>query len=368
MASYSVYDIGKIRNPELRAILESIMDVTDGHDHDGTNTKAVSVSGISDDAVTTEKILDENVTKAKLAADVQASLDLADSALQAGDISLPTATQTNAKAASGTLTIGGVVKDGETVQIGDDVYEFCSDAAPHTLTDGSTIAVDIEADTTKGTINLTVADNPTLGDTFTIGTKEYTIVPAASANGEGDVPLGISAAATQASIVEAINGLDDWNSPNDKASAGAFDANVSIITALAGGTHVVATTSVFTDPGNLFSGAALAGGADCLAGDAITAIITEVTASGTQGVVATALDADKVVFTADVKGTAGNDIASVADMDNGNFAKDKLSGGQAGTVGEQWDICADESFLYVAIAANTVTDDNWRRITLGNAY
>jgi hypothetical protein len=367
MASYSVYDIGKIRNPELRAILESIMDVTAGHDHDGTNTKAVSVSAIADDAITTAKILDANVTKAKLAAAVQASLDLADSALQAGDISLPTATPTNAKAASGTLTIGGVVKDGETVQIGDDVYEFCSDA-DQTLTAGSTIAVDIEAATIKGAINLTVAVNPVLGDTFTIGTKEYTIVPSASANGEGDVPLGIDAAATQASIVEAINGLDDWNSPNTKASAGAFAENVSIITALAGGTHAVATTSVFTNGGNLFSGAALAGGADCLAPAAVTILVAAINASDTQGVGAADGDNDTVVCTADVKGVAGNDIDSVAVMANGSFAKAKLSGGQAGTVGDQWDICADASFLYVAIAANTVTDANWRRISLGDVY
>ena len=367
MASYSVYDIDKIRNPELRAILENIMDVTAGHDHDGTNTKAVSVSAIADDAITTAKILDANVTKAKLAAAVQASLDLADSALQADDIHLPNATPTNAKAASGTLTILGVVKDGETVQIGADVYEFCSDAA-QTLTAGSTIAVDIEDDTTKGTINLTVAVNPTLGDNFTIGTKKYTIVPADSANGEGDVPLGIDEAATQASIVEAINGLDDWNSPNDKASAGAFDANVSLITALAGGTHVVATTSSFTNVGNLFSGAALAGGADCLAPAAVTALVTAINASGTQGVGAADGDNDTVVCTANVKGVAGNDIDSVAVMANGSFAKAKLSGGQAGTVGDQWEICADASYVYVAIAANTAVDANWRRISLGTAY
>lgn len=366
MASYSVYDIGKIRNPELRAILENIMDVTAGHDHDGTDSKAVSVSAIADDAITTEKILDANVTKAKLEASVQASLDLADSALQPGEVELTTATPTNAKAASGTLTLQGVVADGETVQIGEDVYEFCSDTA-QSLTDGSTIAVDIEDDTTKGTINLTVADNPSLGDTFTIGTKEYTIVPAASANGEGDVPLGNDVETTQASIVAAINGYE-WNSPNDKASAGAFNANVSEITALAGGTHVVATTSVFTNPGNLFSGAALAGGADCAAADAITALLAAVADSDTQGVGAAAGEGTKVVFTADVKGTAGNDIDSVAFMLNGNFGATKLAGGQAGTVGSQWAMFADPSFLYVAIAANTAVDANWRRITLGNAY
>ena len=367
MASYSVYDIGKIRNPELRAILENIMDVTAGHDHDGTNTKAVSVSAIADDAITTAKILDANVTKAKLAQAVQDSLNLADSALQADDIHLPNATPTNAKAASGTLTILGVVKDGETVQIGDDVYEFCSDAA-QTLTAGSTIPVDIEAHTTKGAINLTVDTIPALGDTFTIGTKTYYIVPAASTLGEGDVALG-DLATSQANIVAAINGSDGHNTANDKASAGAFNVgNVSAITALAGGTHNVPTTETFATGSNQFSGAALAGGADCSAANAVTALVTAINASDTQGVGAADGDNNTVVCTANVKGVAGNDIDSVAVMDNGSFAKAKLSGGQAGTVGDQWEICADASFLYVAIAANTVTDANWRRISLGNVY
>jgi hypothetical protein len=367
MASYSVYDIDKIRNPELRAILENIMDVTAGHDHDNTNSKGVSVSAIADDAITTAKILNANVTLPKLSAGVQASLALADSAIQADDVRIAPGTPTNAKAASGTLTILGVVKDGETVQIGDDVYEFCSDAA-QSLTAGSDFAVDIEAHTTKGTDNLTVAVNPVLGDTFTIGTKVYTIVPAASANGEGDVPLGIDAAATQASIVAAINGSDGWNSPNDKASAGAFNANVSAITALAGGTQNIPTTSTFTNGENLFSAAALAGGADCLAPAAVTALVAAITASDTQGVGAADGANDTVVCTADDLGVAGNDIDSVAVMANGSFAAAKLSGGQAGTVGDQWQTYADASYLYVAVAANTATGANWRRIGLGTAY
>jgi hypothetical protein len=366
MASYSVYDIGKIRNPELRAILENIMDVTAGHDHDGTNTKAVSVSAIADDAITTGKILDANVTLAKLSAGVQASLALADSAIQADDVRLAPGTPTNAKAASGTLTILGVVKDGETVQIGDDVYEFCSDAA-QSLTAGSTIAVNIEAHTTKGAINLTVDTIPALGDTFTVGTKTYYIVPAASTLGEGDVALG-DLATSQANIVAAINGTDGHNTANTKASAGEFNANVSAITALAGGTHSVPTTETFATGSNQFSGAALAGGADCSAANAVTALVAEITASDTQGVGAADGANDTVVCTADALGVAGNSIDTVAVMANGSFGAAHLAGGQAGTVGDQWQTYADSSYLYVAVAANTATGANWRRIGLGTAY
>lgn len=46
---------------------------------------SITATELSADAVTTVKILDENVTKAKLSSTVQASLDLADSALQSAD-------------------------------------------------------------------------------------------------------------------------------------------------------------------------------------------------------------------------------------------------------------------------------------------
>lgn len=86
------FDYLKVRNPQLRDFIENdlvnvILDVTNGHDHDGTNSKTVSASAvvendsiteaklsagavtstkIGDDAVTTEKILDDAVTASKI--------------------------------------------------------------------------------------------------------------------------------------------------------------------------------------------------------------------------------------------------------------------------------------------------------------
>ena len=67
MAVY--YDSKKIRNPELRALFEEIMDANAGHDHDGTNSAFVDVGGtVADNAIGTSKIADASVTLAKLAA------------------------------------------------------------------------------------------------------------------------------------------------------------------------------------------------------------------------------------------------------------------------------------------------------------
>jgi hypothetical protein len=68
MAVY--YDSKKIRNPELRKLFEEIMDVNAGHDHDGENSRSVTIAGgtVADGAIGTSKIADAAVTLAKLAA------------------------------------------------------------------------------------------------------------------------------------------------------------------------------------------------------------------------------------------------------------------------------------------------------------
>jgi hypothetical protein len=68
MAVY--YDSKKIRNPELRKLFEEIMDITAGHDHDGENSRSVTIAGgtVADSAIGTSKIADAAVTLAKLAA------------------------------------------------------------------------------------------------------------------------------------------------------------------------------------------------------------------------------------------------------------------------------------------------------------
>lgn len=57
MAMYSGYKKDEyVKNPKLRDFAELIMDVTSGHDHDGSNSKAVSVGTVSDLAVTNAKL------------------------------------------------------------------------------------------------------------------------------------------------------------------------------------------------------------------------------------------------------------------------------------------------------------------------
>lgn len=314
-----------------------------------------------------------SVTETELAAAVVAKLALADSALQSGDIRLPEGTPTNAKAAAVVMTIDGVAVHGEKVEIGDEVFQFAADDA-QTVDDGA-IHVDIEDNTTKSTGTLTVDTLPDLGDKFAIGPEgeeiEYTIVPAGTANAEGEIPLGGSLPDTQANIVAAINGTDDVGIPNPYVSAGNFDNNVSPITALVGGTagDAIKTTSNFTTGTNKFAAGTLGSGVDCAKADAKTALITAIEAES-DIVGAQSGEGDTLTITAKTTGAAGDAIEISTDMANGSFAEDatKLSGGSDGTLGEKGQTYVDSTGLYVCVAANTEEGTNWRKIDLGSAY
>jgi hypothetical protein len=351
----------------LKAFAQVLLDTSE--DIPGDTVAAVFQHLAENYAPGEASVADGSVTEAKLDETLLAKIAKADTALQPGEIELAAGSPTNAAKATKTLTISGVVKHGETVTLGGQVYRFAADAAQE-VAEGE-IAVDIESDTTKATNNLTVDTHPALGDTFIIEDNTYTIVPTSSANGQGDVARGADLAACQANIVAAINGTDGHNDPHPLVTCGAFADDVAAITALAGGTagNSIDTTETFTAGTNAFSAAALATGADCLAPAAVTALVGAIT-DNDENVDAADGAGDTVVVTAKESGTAGNSIALAKSMANGAWAgaATALSGGAAGTVGVQWQTYVDATYLYVAIAANTVTGANWRRVALGSAY
>ena len=286
-------------------------------------------------------------------------------------------TPVNSANATKTLTLTGVVIDGETVTIdnpavaGSNVYEFLADAA-QTKTSPSNIAVNITAHTTKSTGTVTMDTQPTAGDKVVIGGRAYTFVPVGTNTAPGEVSVGANLAGAQAALVAAINGTDGINSHHPSVSAGNFAANACTITALVGGTagNSIGTAESFTAETNVFAAVALGSGADCSAANAITALVAAITASDTQGVGAEDGAGDTVVLTADTAGAAGNNIVIGETLANATFAGDavKLSGGVNGTVAKLGKMLLDASYLYVCIADNTIAGKNWRRISVGSAY
>jgi sorbitol-specific phosphotransferase system component IIA len=169
-------------------------------------------------------------------------------------------TPVNASSANATLSVSGVVVDGETVSIGDNVYEFVADVAK-TVSEGN-FPVDISDNTTASYGSLTMDVQPISGDTVTIGEKMYIFVPVGTDTADAEVSIGASLLDAQANIIAAINGTDGISDPHPLVSAGAFSANVCTITALIGGTagNLIATTETFTSPSNIFGAATLGSG------------------------------------------------------------------------------------------------------------
>jgi len=274
-------------------------------------------------------------------------------------------TPVNAANATGILTIAGVVKHGETVTIGTDVYEFLADDA-QTKSDVDNIAVSIVANSTAATGTLTIDTQPTSGDTMWIGTKIYTFVPDGTANAEGEVSIGTDLATAKANIVAAINGTDGHNNPSDEVSASDFVADICTITALVKGAagNSIPTTETFTAGTNVFAAVTLLTGADCTATNGAVALVAAITASDTVGVGAVKGAAGLITLTADVAGIAANVLVTLASMVNGSFAAGTLTGGMNGTISRGIELKADATNLYVSIGQNGITDAKWRKIQL----
>jgi len=117
-----------------------------------------------------------------------------------------------------------------------------------------------------------------------------------------------------------------------------------------------------------FGGATLSGGTDESAANAVTAIVAAITGDGSAVVSAVDGAGDTVVVTALTKGVVGDAIGTTETLTNGSWGAATLENGVDGTVGVQWEILTDASYLYIAIATNTIADANWRRISLGAAY
>jgi len=310
----------------------------------------------------------EGIPSTDMTAAVIASLGLANTALQ--NMTFVNGTPVNAAAATGALTLTGVVIDGELITIGTDDYEFAADTA-QSVASGK-IAIDITSYATKAQGTLTVDTQPTAGDTMTLGSKTFTFVPNGTANANGEISIGTGLATAKTNIVAAINGSDGYNLAHTQVSAAAFSNNNSVITALIGGTagNNIASTETFTEGTNIFTEAigVTTAGADCTAANAVTAIVAAITNSGDGTYSAVDGTNDVVDITFDVNGIVGNSISTTETMANATFAHGTLTGGVDGTVGTQWQSKVDTGYFYLCIATNDSTGKNWRRISLGTAY
>lgn len=78
------------------------------------------------------------------------------------------------------------------------------------------------------------------------------------------------------------------------------------------------------------------------------------------------IDGVNLPLTAAVKGLSGDSIALSSDDAHISFGEevDSLAGGTNGTVGSKFQIVVDDTNVYLATAANTIADANWKKLVL----
>lgn len=135
-----MYNFKQIFNPIIRRLFETIFNATSGHDHDGTNSKAVTTGTPADNAVTTAKILNLNVTTGKIANLAVDATKIASDAVTTAKILDANVTSAKVSTAVKTHTINYVIEDlGAGVDITNRAIFFAPTGTIITVVDASMI-------------------------------------------------------------------------------------------------------------------------------------------------------------------------------------------------------------------------------------
>lgn len=362
----------------------------------GTSTTAswdlvdqASTTNIDDEAITMAKLANiatqtfigriaaaTGVPKALTVAEVKTALGL-------DEIILITGTPVNAVASSKLLTIGTNPIEAATVSIGGQVYKFrvaigAGVAATGTLTmntdqphDGDTVILG------QTTYTFKTALTPTAGEVLIDDTTEHSmdnLIAAATAGAGAGTKYAtgtVSQGAATASKASADTMLVTYNSVgflgNQYDTLGTATHATWGNTTLVGGidaqaandVKIGATTEISIDNLVLAITAGAGIGTNYGTGTIVNSLATAVKAS-----------ASTMTATNKIKGVIGDLTALAESLADGSWALGAtfLGGGVDGTVGSQWETFVDASYHYFAIAANTIADANWRRVSLGTAY
>jgi len=263
----------------------------------------------------------------------------------------------------------------------------------HTTIDAAKTAADVFTATAKSIGD--TGDAYVTTTTMTLATWDDTTMN----GGEGvdiayDVLIGANAEASIDNLVAAINKAAGEGTTYGTGTV----AHPTVTAAKTAADGLTATAKSVGDAGNLIDSEStvalaawaaghLTGGYDAQAAndvligtveESIDNLVLAVTAGANEGVkygtgtvvnsLATAVKASASTMTATnlIKGVIGNLTAIAETLADGSWAGAAvyLTGGVDGTVGVANETCVDGSYLYHAIAANTIADANWRKLTL----
>lgn len=323
------------------------------------------------------------------AAALAATIDLAATVFTS--FAVEEGTPVNAVAAVSTLTMTGVivpgvhaesvltsdatnVADGETVTIGSTVYRFKDTMlAAYDVKIGASAAASL--DNLKAAINGT----GTAGVEWFAGTVAHpTVVATDNADTTQKVIARVPGTAANAAATTETSGHLSWADTTLGGGTGNSNSGVAVETVTIGTvTYSFVNVLSETNGAAAIANQVLFGASTAEALDNLKVAINAGATLGTNystgtvvhpTVTATTNSNTEQTVAAKVSGTAAESIVTTSVLANGAWGTATLDGGVDGTVGKANEILADATYLYHAVAANTVADANWRRIALGSAY
>jgi len=324
------------------------------------------------------------------AAALAATIDLAATVFTS--FAVEEGTPVNAVAAAQTLTLTGVivpgshaesvvtsdatnVSDAETLTIGSTVYRF-----KDTMLAAYDVKIGASAAATLDNLKAAINASGTAGVEYFTGTLAHpTVVATTNADTTQKVVARVPGTAANASATTETSAHLSWADTTLGGGTGASNPGVAPETVTIDSVvySFVDVLSETNAPAAAIANQVLFGASSAEALDNLKVAINAGATAGTNystgtvvhpTVTADANDNTSQVVTAKVKGTAAHSIATTETLTNGAWGAGVLAAGVNGTVGKANEILADATYLYHAVAANTVADTNWRRISLGSAY
>jgi hypothetical protein len=324
------------------------------------------------------------------AAALAATIDLA--ATSFTSFTIEEGTPVNAVAAAQTLTLTGVIVPGshaesvvtsdatnvaedETLTIGSTVYRFRD-----TLAQAYDVKIGASAAITLDNLKAAINASGTPGTEYFTGTLAHPTVVATD-NNDTTQKVVARVPGTAANTAATTTTASHLSFPDTTLGGGTGTSNpgvapetVTIDSVVYSFVDVLSETNA---PAAAIVNQVLFGASSAEALDNLKLAINAGATAGTNystgtvvhpTVTADANDNTSQVVTAKVKGTAAESIAVDDSLSNGAWGDTNLAAGVDGTVGKANEVLADATYLYHAVAANTVADTNWRRISLGSAY
>lgn len=346
---------------------------------------ATSASFNNINSISSAEIATGAVTVDKLAT----TLDLSGVALS--NLRIESGTPVNAVAATGTVTMTGVivpgshaesvltsnatnVTDADTVTIGSTVYRF-----KDTMAAAYDVKIGADAATTLDNLKAAINGSGTAGVEWFAGTVAHpTVVATDNADTTQKVIARVPGTAANATATTKSAATLSWEDTTlgggtGNSNPGVAPETVTVDTvtysfvdvlsetngaaAIANQVLFGANTAAALDNLKLAINAGATVGTNYSTGTVVHPTVEATTNSNTEQTVA-----------AKVKGTAAESIATTSVLANGAWGAVTLENGVDGTVGVARQVVLDASYLYVCTATNTVADTNWRKVDLGSAY